>query len=495
MPVPVRELAWAALAAQSVVPASSAAEADLQLAPGLPTALANWVYVVVAPFPTLADDVKWQDVRDFWAGKSGALSVISEDETSPTLFVTADTLDVLTGMLGEPSLQTPISVTASAELIDAAWAARPHTWSIVPFDELQPRWKVLSIDSVSVLDKQLNVDQYPLSVSVGTKGKGAETLAKALVENGKLATNRDVERMTILVMTGVTAMARAIAAKMEEKGVLYPTEKVGDLLRNADITHISNEIPFTDKCPTPDPHTKSLAFCSSPHYMAVLHAVGVDVVELTGNHVHDYGAQALLDTLEMYHQEDIPYYGGGKNLEEALQPLLIEKNGNKIGFVGWNPVGPPIAWATADGPGAAPCNYDQAHAELAKLKTEVDVPIATLQYWEFDLYEPTPQQRVDFRGMVDAGAVIVSGSQAHQPQALEFYKGGFIHYGLGNLFFDQMWSTPTRQEFIDRHVIYEGRYISTELYTYLLEDYAQPRPMTSEERHDLLATIFKASGW
>jgi poly-gamma-glutamate capsule biosynthesis protein CapA/YwtB (metallophosphatase superfamily) len=33
--------------------------------------------------------------------------------------------------------------------------------------------------------------------------------------------------------------------------------------------------------------------------------------------------------------------------------------------------------------------------------------------------------------------VIVSGSQAHQPHGFEFYNGSLIHYGLGNLFFDQ----------------------------------------------------------
>ena len=62
--------------------------------------------------------------------------------------------------------------------------------------------------------------------------------------------------------------------------------------------------------------------------------------------------------------------------------------------------------------------------------------------------------------MVDAGATIVSGSQAHHPMVMEFYGGSFIHYGLGNLFFDQMYNETypilqgTRKEFIDRHVFY-----------------------------------------
>ncbi|RME88382.1 MAG: hypothetical protein D6770_07150, partial [Anaerolineae bacterium] len=99
--------------------------------------------------------------------------------------------------------------------------------------------------------------------------------------------------------------------------------------------------------------------------------------------------------------------------------------------------------------------------------------------------------------IADAGATIVSGSQAHFPQAMEIYHGTFIHYGLGNLFFDQMdipeWGT--RREFLDRHVFYDGRYIGTELLTAMLEDYARPRPMTPDERESLLTTIFGVSDW
>jgi poly-gamma-glutamate synthesis protein (capsule biosynthesis protein) len=58
-----------------------------------------------------------------------------------------------------------------------------------------------------------------------------------------------------------------------------------------------------------------------------------------------------------------------------------------------------------------------------------------------------------------------------------------------------MQSLAQRQEFIDMHVFYDGRYISTELRTALLEDYAQPRPMTEEERLALLTDMFTKSDW
>ena len=52
-----------------------------------------------------------------------------------------------------------------------------------------------------------------------------------------------------------------------------------------------------------------------------------------------------------------------------------------------------------------------------------------------------------------------------------------------------------RQEFFDRHVFYDGRHISTQLYSALLESWAKPRPMTDEERAAFLEEIFAASNW
>jgi poly-gamma-glutamate synthesis protein (capsule biosynthesis protein) len=97
--------------------------------------------------------------------------------------------------------------------------------------------------------------------------------------------------------------------------------------------------------------------------------------------------------------------------------------------------------------------------------------------------------------LAEAGAVVVQGSQAHQPQGFDFDSGAFIDYGLGNLFFDQMQTLGTRQEFIDRHVFYDGRHLSVELLTAMLEEYARPRPMTLEERRALLTETFAASQW
>lgn len=101
-----------------------------------------------------------------------------------------------------------------------------------------------------------------------------------------------------------------------------------------------------------------------------------------------------------------------------------------------------------------------------------------------------------FHRLAEDGAAIISGSQAHQPHGMEFYADAFIHYGLGNLFFDQYhFGLPTGHAFLDRHVIYDGRHISTELLGIRFIDFARSRPVTEEERQELLQRAFEASLW
>ena len=198
-------------------------------------------------------------------------------------------------------------------------------------------------------------------------------------------------------------------------------------------------------------------------------------------------------------------FGGGADLVDSRKPLLIEDHGNQIAFVGCNEATPHEAWATAKSPGANPCDYSQFLPQITELHSAGYLVIATFQYREGYTPEAMPCQVTDFRNVANAGATIVSGSQSHFPLAMEFYNGVFIHYGLGNLFFDQMGNLPPdpglprmpgeRREFLDRHVIYDGRYISTELLTAMLEDYSRPRPMTEDERAAVLQEYFEHSGW
>lgn len=457
--------------------------ADVRVEPGAEVLLVKWIYAVVAPFPTLKDGMTFEELEAVWVGEHPEIQTVYLPKGhSSTIEVIFD------GILPEYT-----TILESENLVEQAWLD-PAAIAILPFESLDPRWKVLEIDGLSPIRKDFDPERYPLMVTFGLSGKPGD-IADLMGSIDWVEANRDPDQLTVLIMTGVTALTRATAWTMEQKGIEYPAEKISSWLLEADITHISNEVSFLETCPAPTPIREGLIFCSDPEYIDLFKAIDVDIIELTGNHLKDYGEESLLMSLELYRQNDWGTFGGGTNLEEAFQPLLIEHNGNKLAFLGCNSVGPYSVLAKDTSAGAAPCDYERLHPELRRLRSEGYLPIFTFQWNEYYQAKPTTKQKEDFRDTIDAGAVIVSGSQAHQPQAMEFYEGGFIHYGLGNLFFDQMWAIQVRQEFLDRHVFYNGKHISTELLTAFLEDFAQPRPMTEEERRFFLQEIFKASGW
>lgn len=453
-----------------------------------PQAPITWVYALVAPFPTVADGVRLDEVQRAWRG-----------EVSPTfgkaMMMSAATRTALQAAWGAPA-DGAVELVEAGDLLDVAWAARP-AWAIVPFEDLQPRWKVLRVDGQSPLDKAFDANAYGLSVRFSFEGNPEATARLTAVSGGIPLTNRDSSKMTVLMLTGTSALVRSVAERMISKGLLYPGEAVRDWLREPDFTHISNEVSFTPDCPPPNPMIISLQFCSNPEHAALYEDVGVDIVELTGNHLADFGMTPFLYSLDLFQQKGWQVYGGGHNLQEARQPLKIEHNGNKIALLGCNSAGPAHVWATDATPGVAKCDFDWMKAEIQSLRDEGYLPVVTLQHDESYSLTLMPWVIEDFAGLAQAGAVIVSGSQAHFPLGFTFRDEHFVHFGPGNLFFDQM-DYPvvgTRREFYDRHVFYDGRYISTELLTGMLEDWARPRPMTEEERSVFLSEIFAASPW
>jgi poly-gamma-glutamate synthesis protein (capsule biosynthesis protein) len=242
-----------------------------------------------------------------------------------------------------------------------------------------------------------------------------------------------------------------------------------------------------------------MRFCSSPRYLQTLQDLGVNVVELTGNHENDYGSQYFESTIDTYKKLGWYTFGGGKTPAEAQAPVKIEVNGNKIAFIGCNPEGPVTDWATDKQAGSAKCDLDYYNQQITDLKSQGYVVIATFQQYEVYTYIFGDLIANDFRNAAKAGADIVSGSQSHYAMGFQFVGNSMIHFGPGNFLFDQMTyegvGDDIRREFIDRHIIYNGKYINTELLTAKLVDWSQPTPMDDAARADFLTKVFNGSLW
>ncbi len=74
-------------------------------------------------------------------------------------------------------------------------------------------------------------------------------------------------------------------------------------------------------------------------------------------------------------------------------------------------------------PAAALCDFDCLTAAIADLRARGYLPIVTFSHIEYETFAANPLAVRDFERVAQAGAVIVSGSQGHLPQAMAFHAG------------------------------------------------------------------------
>lgn len=482
-------------------------DAQIQVTINDPDAVitSQWLYVPVVSFASTVDQIRAFHIETFWQGDPQILDefMLAGDETLPTLYLTAEVYDALVAVWDAPHENSRVEVVPADALQSILWENRPFAWSILAFNDLQPEFKVLKVNRTNIFAADFAIEDYPLVVPIGISGddRAVGHLAEDLLETDLWqASNLAESKITRVVLSGVTALVRATAHQMEEKGLTYPANGIMPFIADADIMHTSNEVSFSENCPPADRFQGTTIFCADDRYLELLTHIGLDVVELTGNHNLDYGPGAFRHTYEIYQENNIATFGGGLTPEDARDAYIIEHNGNTVAFIGCNVPGPFKALASTERPGAAACDDEFLSEEIPRLAEEFDIVVMTVQQWEFYRYSVGQEQVRQFTQFANWGADIVIGSQAHQPQGFTFVprdnqNTAFLHHGLGNLFFDQMAEIGTRQMFIDKLIIYDGELISIDLYTGLMEEWCCARPMTETERTDFLNTIFAASGW
>ena len=292
-------------------------------------------------------------------------------------------------------------------------------------------------------------------------------------------------------------MSRGMNAKLYSVGnAEYFAEGIKDFLSSFDLTHTSNESSFTD-------YASKSNICSDKRFINTLTAIGLDIVELIGNHNTDCGDQSALDSLEMYKANNIQTVGGGATAEEAAKPLLINQKGSNITFLAYNQS---TGGATYDAtPGANQYHEEVVASDIKVAKERGDFVIVDIQFYECNSYASTyedatcdyaqnvPGDEIGFfRHIIDLGADMVVGTSAHQPQTFELYNNGVIYYGLGNLFFDQVWWPGTTRSLMLGHYFYNGKLLQTKITPSVYDSNMQVSVMDKETAKWFIGRLVEA---
>lgn len=212
---------------------------------------------------------------------------------------------------------------------------------------------------------------------------------------------------------------------------------------------------------------KYITIGMQPTVVPALKAVGFDLVAFANNHALDYGYEAFLDTLERLDAAGIARIGGGRDLAEARRPVILERNGLRVGCLAYAAT-IPWGYEAAEGrPGITPIRvqtyYEPRYqimseqpgmparvvnvihpedlatlvSEVQQLKKEAHAVIVSFHWGVAFLPDPAPYQPELAHAVVEAGADLVLGHHPHVLQGVEVYRGVPIFYSLSNFVFDR----------------------------------------------------------
>lgn len=248
-----------------------------------------------------------------------------------------------------------------------------------------------------------------------------------------------------LVLNGL-AMRSVRTHETEQEGYRALLAGYGGVLEEGAITFVNLEMPLVDhhveldggwpRSRTERPR-RAPVLGATPVLAEVLAELGVDVVSVANNHALDQGFRGLSDTLAALDAAHLAAFGAGATRDAAYAPLVIERGGVRVAFVGGTEG---INQRATDGPRLEVARTIDEAALLAAIRAargQADVVVAAV-HWSTDFVtEVSGAQRSLAAAMVEAGADVILGTGPHvlQPvERLESARGdAIVAYSLGNL--------------------------------------------------------------
>jgi poly-gamma-glutamate capsule biosynthesis protein CapA/YwtB (metallophosphatase superfamily) len=246
------------------------------------------------------------------------------------------------------------------------------------------------------------------------------------------------------------------------------------------------------------------SFAASPRVTPGLRAAGFDLMSLANNHVGDYGDRALRQTLSRFEVAGIKTVGAGRNLTAARRPVIIERDGVRIGFLAVDSIGEtPAATRTGAGtnrlnmpPRTGPLNRSQLQrisSDIRALSTRVDAAVVLTHWGTQYTHRPESSQRLAAQAFADAGADLVIGGHPHWVQGLEMAGSAVVVHSLGNFIFDMDFQTKTREGIFLEILLWDGAVKAVEPVPYLIDDAFTPRLIKGDRAQGILGDVWRSS--
>ena len=243
-----------------------------------------------------------------------------------------------------------------------------------------------------------------------------------------------------LMAVGDVMLAQSIGRRIVRDGAMAPWAKVKGYFEQADLVVANLECTIS-KRGTAWP--KTFTFRAPPVAADSLVSAGIDVVSVANNHSLDYGQDAFADTLTLLDQRAIGHAGGGPNLSAARAPLIVERNGLRIAFLGYvlpfggRPRFSTRQWAATDTKaGLALGTPEVVTHDVTAARQLADVVVVMVHGGLEYSSRPSRAVKAFDKAAIAAGATLVIGHHPHVLQGFVTQGTSVIAYSIGNFVFD-----------------------------------------------------------
>jgi poly-gamma-glutamate capsule biosynthesis protein CapA/YwtB (metallophosphatase superfamily) len=242
-----------------------------------------------------------------------------------------------------------------------------------------------------------------------------------------------IAREIVVNAVGDIMLSGSGTATCKRLGYDYPFAATVAELKKGDIVIGNLESPiarggreFTNK---------KFRYRSAPQAAAALKNAGFSIVTLANNHMMDFGADALEETLQHLDRTGISSTGAGPSLAAARRVAIITVKGMKVAFLAYSLTFPEDFYATAARAGTAPGLDRYYRQDIAEARKVADYVLVSFHWGTETTAKPKHYQVTAAHRAIDAGADVVIGHHPHVLQGIERYKNGVIFYSLGNFAF------------------------------------------------------------
>src|SRR6266705_2736183 len=209
----------------------------------------------------------------------------------------------------------------------------------------------------------------------------------------------------------------------------YPLRRLAPIFHAADLVMVNCEGALSD-------HGRQVGLNRTPERFAIsMRNAGIGLVNLANNHTFDAEERGFLDTLRALSLAGIAHVGGGTDLADARKPVIVERNGIKLGFLGYtqfNNIGE-SSFAADGRPGVVPMDPFLIKEDIRRLRPQVDYVVLAIHWATNRKYDISPENRNFAHDLIDAGADIIMGHHPPHPKGIEVYNGKVILYAPSNV--------------------------------------------------------------